>query len=272
MLFYHKNLDDPNFNFFLTNIGLAVIAKLQGIPWRLPFQEANDLVIGFGAYRAQNSDTTFIGNAVCFKNDGTFDEFSTFPAGNLKNIGSAFKHYIEAFVKANGTCRRIIIHYFKPAGKKEKTQIKEVLERLDLNIPYFFVTVSDTDNNFVFFDESYDGKMPTSGSLLKLSKNTFLLCNNTRYSQKTATKIEGYPLPIKIKIEAHDDSLLNSKEIMQELAIQVYQFSRLYWKSVRQKSLPVTVEYSKILAKLTSVFPDSTLPAGQITRNTLWFL
>lgn len=267
----HK-LDDHNYNFFLTNIGLATIAKLRGIPWRLPFQEVEDLVIGFGAYRPKKTDTVYIGNAVCFKNDGTFEEFHTFPADQLKNIGLAFKSYIEGFVRAHGSCRRIIIHYFKAVGKTEKTQIKSVLERLDLNIPYFFVTVTETDNDLIFFDESYDGKMPISGSILRLSKNTFLLCNNTRYSESTATKIEGYPLPIKVRIDAYDDSLLNNREIMQELTEQVYQFSRLYWKSVRQKSLPVTIEYSKILAKLTSNFPDSRLPNTQITRNTLWFL
>ena len=59
-------------------------------------------------------------------------------------------------------------------------------------------------------------------------------------------------------------------ELITELIDQVYQFSRMYWKSVRQRSLPVTIEYSKLVANIVLEFDDKDLVP--FARNTLWFL
>jgi hypothetical protein len=111
--------------------------------------------------------------------------------------------------------------------------------------------------------------MPSSGIIVKLSPREYLLCNNSRYSQATGSRVEGFPFPIKLKFYSTDNSTLYD-EIVQELIDQVYQFSRMYWKSVKQKSLPVTIEYSQMVAEMVSKFESRTLPP--FGKNNLWFL
>jgi hypothetical protein len=112
--------------------------------------------------------------------------------------------------------------------------------------------------------------MPQSGTFLKTKKNEFILCNNTRYSTNTGTRLDGFPFPISIKFKSSNYEKINDMNVVRELIDQVYQFSRMYWKSVRQRNMPVTIEYSEIIAKMIAHFENKELK--QFARNSLWFL
>jgi len=66
------------------------------------------------------------------------------------------------------------------------------------------------------------------------------------------------------------DQKINEIGVVSELIDQVYQFSRMYWKSVRQRNMPVTIEYSELVAKMISHFENKDLE--QFARTSLWFL
>jgi hypothetical protein len=59
-------------------------------------------------------------------------------------------------------------------------------------------------------------------------------------------------------------------QITAGLIEQVYQFSRLYYKSVRQQGLPVTIKYPEILARMLPEFSGNGIP--EFGLDTLWFL
>ena len=154
---------------------------------------------------------------------------------------------------------------------EEEEPIRKILNRLNLSLPYIVITINDTlSNDYVLFDNSFDGRMPQSGTFIRTKRNEFLLCNNTRYSKKTGTKLEGFPLPIKIKFKSSNYEAINENNFVQELIDQVYQFSRMYWKSVRQRNMPVTIEYSKLVAKMISHFDNKELEP--FAKKSLWFL
>ena len=48
---YKDKIGIPDFNYFLPNIGIAILAKLGGIPWKLKRPIEDNLIIGVGAYR-----------------------------------------------------------------------------------------------------------------------------------------------------------------------------------------------------------------------------
>ncbi len=48
--------------------------------------------------------------------------------------------------------------------------------------------------------------------------------------------------------------LIDSANHMQELIDQVYQFSLIYWKSVKQQNLPVTITYPEMVAEMILKF------------------
>jgi hypothetical protein len=268
---YREKIDDPSFNYYLPNIAIALLAKLGGIPWRLYRPISNDLVIGIGADRSTGKANKYIGSAFCFRNDGEFIGFNSYEKDNIIELANSIKDAITTYTSENNNVKRLIIHYYKKMSIKEEKPILDTLQILNLNIPVIIVTINSTDSkDYVLFDTKFDGKMPQSGTYVKIKNDEYLLCNNTRYSTFTGSKIEGFPLPIKIKFRMPEKSDLENKYLIRELIDQVYQFSRMYWKSVRQRNLPVTIEYSELIAKMFAHFEVKEL--NTFARNTLWFL
>ena len=64
--------------------------------------------------------------------------------------------------------------------------------------------------------------------------------------------------------------LLKDTKTVKELIEQVYQFSRMYWKSVKQQNLPVTIKYSEMVAEMLPNFQGTEIP--EFGKDKLWFL
>jgi len=269
---YKDNISNPSFNYFLPNIAIALLAKLGGIPWRLYRPIQSDLIVGIGAKWIHGGQNRYIGSAFCFKNDGSFRGFNVFEKNDTSALSQSIKEAIEQFTSENSGFDRLVIHYYKEMSKREEEPLRNTLKQLDLNIPYVVLTINETQSkDYVLFDTSFDGKMPQSGTFIKIKwDNEFLLCNNTRYSQRTRTRIDGFPFPIKIKIKTYNYEKIEDMQVVRDLIDQVYQFTRMYWKSVRQRNLPVTIEYSKLIAGMVANFEDKELVP--FAKNTLWFL
>jgi hypothetical protein len=266
---FKDNINNPSFNFFLPNIAIAILAKLGGIPWRLYRPIKNDLVVGIGADYSILTHNRFIGSAFCFRNDGRFAGFNAFEKDDSEALATSLKETIEQYIEENKGIERLVIHYYKKMSKREEEPIRAVLNNLNLSVPYVIITINESED-YILFDNSFDGKMPQSGTFIKTKWNEFILCNNTRYSKETGTRLDGFPLPIKIKFQSSNYETINDINVVRELIDQVYQFSRMYWKSVRQRSMPVTIEYSELVAKMISHFDNKELEP--FARNSLWFL
>lgn len=112
--------------------------------------------------------------------------------------------------------------------------------------------------------------MPYSGTIVKVGRYEYLLFNNTRYNENSILKEKDYHFPIKISFKSSKPGLLENPELIEELTDQVYQFSRMYWKSVSQQSLPVTICYPEMVAEIFSHFESDTIPP--FGQKNLWFL
>src|SRR5690606_34278225 len=100
--------------------------------------------------------------------------------------------------------------------------------------------------------------MPYSGTYINIGNNQYLLFNNSRYSYGF-NSTDGYPFPVKLLIDCTDQKLLENKQTINDLIDQVYQFSRMYWKSLVQQSLPVTVSYPEMIAEVAPYFEDGII-------------
>jgi hypothetical protein len=98
----------------------------------------------------------------------------------------------------------------------------------------------------------------------------YLLYNNIRYTDKSVINGKEYHFPIKISFSSSQPLLLKNPLLIQELTDQVYQFSRMYWKSVSQQNLPVTICYPEMVAEIFPHFTTDTMPP--YGRTNLWFL
>lgn len=64
--------------------------------------------------------------------------------------------------------------------------------------------------------------------------------------------------------------LLEDDVLIEKLIDQVYQFSRMYWKSVSQQNIPVTIAYPEMVANIFSHFKQDYIP--EFGKDNLWFL
>ena len=284
---YNQNINKENFKFSVSNIAVAILAKLGGIPWRLDREINNELIVGIGAFKTRKYNVRYIGSTFCFANDGHFKSFNVLPAENHTLLAGAIREAVEAYKNQHQATDRLIIHFYKRMSNREMATIIRQLKSIDKNIPIIIVTINKSESSdLVLFDMDYNHKMPYSGTYIPIGMNSYILCNNTRYKpslngehsitekeselKQLAKQLKSFPLPVKLHIQSTDQTIINNPEEVKKLIDQVYQFSRMYWKSVSQQSLPVTTKYPEMVAEIFPHFEGGKIP--EFGRNNLWFL
>ena len=259
-----------NFAYTLQNMAIAINAKLGGIPWRISTEHYDELIVGVGAFRASDG-TQYIGSAFSFENTGIFNSFNYFLSDELEELGGSIEEAIIHFTSAKTKPERLIIHYFKVMRSEEKDIIEKRLSNLNLDIPAYIVSINKTESeDIVLFDGADSNLMPYSGRFINLGAQTYLLCNNTRYEGAKFNPYDGFPFPVKLRITAINSTNDIDAATIRNLIEQVYQFSRIYWKSVKQQNLPVTIKYPEMVAEMAPHFGGYGIPES--FENRLWFL
>lgn len=256
-----------NFHFSLPNIAIAMFSKLGGVPWRLKKDHYNQLTIGFNVYRkGQNS---YLGSAVYFDNQGIIKQVRGFKGESVGKICDVLISSINEYKQKNNSVNKIVIHYYKTLSNEENKKINETIKNsLGPEFSFAIVEINDTKTTVdLCFDLNYESLMPQSGTYIRLRRNEYLLFNNLRYWEKPINPINQEEYPVKLKI--YDP--LNSFD-HNELISQVYEFSRLYWKSLKRKAQPVTTIYSKLIAEYIAHFENNSLTDNEISKSTVWFI
>ena len=270
---YKERHNDQYFSFHLPNIAIALLAKLGGIPWQLQNTGKNDLIVGVGAFKSRKIGKRYIGSAFRFNKDGIFQNFDCYRDNDLIQLVAGIRKALMHYVVEHESAERLIIHYYKTMSKKEAQPIIDMLYRLGLNIPVIIVTINKTETqDIVAFDTTTADLMPISGTVVRVGGNQFLLYNSAKYDETFATSKgkKDYPFPIKVKITAANEEFQFDKTLYAELLDQVYKFSRMYWKSVKQQNLPITIKYPEMVAEIVPHFSDAELPP--FGKTNLWFL
>lgn len=255
------------FNYHLPNIAIGILAKLGGIPWRLKNHPQTELVIGFN--QAKLDDTSYIGSSVFFTNDGLLENVYSYPkSSSAKEMIGLLRNSILNYIETNGDIDRLVIHYYKTNSNKETKSIENLLyNELKINVSYAIVEINDSKcQNDICFDADYNWGMPISGTYVEIGQNEYLLFNNTRHIDRPLTKVTD-ELPIKIKIHHADNGGFSHSEIIS----QIYEFSRLVWKGLKQRSQPATTIYAKLIADFSAHF-NGNIPSNELTQHTPWFV
>lgn len=260
-----------NYHFSLPNIAIAILAKLNGTPWMLDTKPKNELVVGVGAFKDRATETQYIGSAFSFSNNGKFNRFECFLKNQTDELAGSIISTVKEYAAVNSDMKKLVIHFYKTMSKKELKPIEDGLRELDIDVPIFIISINKTESNdIIAFDEEWKELMPQSGTFINIGFNKFLLFNNTKYSEATFKDSDGYPFPIKVKIFCTDRTLADDYKSIKELLDQLYQFSRMYWKSVRQQNLPVTIKYPEMVAEMVPHFDGHAIP--DYGKDNLWFL
>lgn len=261
------------FNIFLPNIEAAILAKLGGIPWRLNREDDDELIIGVGAFNSITLKSKYVGSAFCFDNTGRFKNFTCFGKDDTKALAGSIRDAVITFHGQKPEAKRIIIHFYKVMSKRELKPILDIIYNgLDLPIPIIVVTINKTvSKELLAFDTAdYNNLMPYSGTYIKMAERQYLLFNNTRYNPASKVAEKEYHFPVKIKLTSTHLELLEDESLVDLLIDQVYQFSRMYWKSVSQQNIPVTISYPEMVAQMYPYFRQPLIP--EFGKDNLWFL
>lgn len=266
-----ETVNDSGFKFSLPNIAIAILAKLQGVPWRLDRSMYNELVVGVGAFKPVNSKHRYIGSAFCFSNNGLFQGFECYTDNDTYKLAGSISKAVKMYANNHSGVKRLVIHFYKQMSREEYEPIERELNNLGLDIPIVIITINKTESSdIVAFDKNYDGLIPISGTYINVGFNQFLLNNNTRYTGTPSDKIDSYSFPVKLTIRSTDKTIMEDAKTINNLVDQVYQFSRMYWKSVKQQNLPVTIKYPEMVAEIFPHFEGEVIPS--FGKDNLWFL
>ena len=267
---YAPNIAKENFSFFLPNIAAAITGKQNGMAWGLEsLSQRNDMIVGIGASK-QHGRKPYLGTAFCFDKEGQFREFDCCQAEDAEALGTSLKKALWQFCKQYGKPDRLIIHYYKKLRRDEGDQIEMMLKQNKLQCPVFVVNmVTAVNDDLIAFDATKNDLMPLSGTYVHLRDTQFLLYNNERYTEYGKGDVQ---FPIKMTVTSANTNTggILTKEDTIDIITQVYQFCRLYWKSVKMQNVPITIAYPELVAQYVPHFNDEDLP--EFGKHNLWML
>ncbi len=96
-----------------------------------------------------------------------------------------------------------------------------------------------------------------------------LYCDNGCLPKGAPTDRDHH-FPVKITFLSNKAELLDDPALINQLIDQVYQFIKMYWKSVNHQNLPVTIKYPEMVAEIFQYFTHDKLPYRG--KESLWFL
>ncbi len=265
-----STVQEADFRYTMPNIAVATVAKLGGVPWKLTKPPEAELIVGIGAFQPREMGERYLGSAFCFQGDGTFSGLRCFTKNEPHMLAGSIREAVQRYADENRKVERLVIHFYKTMSYKERKPIMDTLKDLGLDIPVIVVTINKTEyEQAILFDLNSPMRLPMSGTYFSQRKNDILLCNNTRYYKNTDIK-RGFPFPVRLQFWCSDKELLADGNFRGTLITQVYRFSRLYWKSVSQQNLPVTIKYPEMVAEKFPYFDSRSMPT--FGEKSLWFL
>ena len=284
--------------YILNNISIACYAKLGGIPWVLSSVQGltHELVFGIGSTRKSSGRLSpserLVGITTVFSGDGNylltnvskevpFEKYQESLLGVLRNSLEQIK---KRYAWQPGDKVRMIFHQtFKRFKDVEAAAVKDFVDGIsEFDVEYAFVHISrshpwkifdlksDGINQWVNREKKIKGQfVPWRKCYLPLGPNASLL--TLRGPHQLKTHLHGCPEPILISL--HKESTFSSLDYV---AQQIYNLTFMSWRSFFPSSMPVTISYSDLIAKLLGELGDIPKwnPDMLITklRESRWFL
>lgn len=219
------------------------------------------VIVGFTTLFKHNGDFIFFYSKAPVS---TWDEYE----GNLEEMVT---EAIEEYQKKETLPGTLIFHFHKRTGKKETEAIQRALTNLGISSPYALLHLNSS-SNYRLFDTSDTSHVPQSGLFVRLGRRQGLLLTDGRRMVGGRAAI-GTPRVFEITLDK--GSTLDVREFPR-LVEQVYRFASINWRGLNAKSVPVTINYSYLIAKLIGTLDSVDTWNSIVTNGKLsdkaWFL
>ena len=257
------------------NLALNLAAKLGAIPWTLEDREnlrPVDMFLGFSfstIRTEQLGQSRNIAYVNVFDGMGTWQFFSTDGSvfsfeERLRTFPRIAAEAIRSATDDPGKLRVIEVHFNKRFGYKERQAIAQGVHAVAPDASIIFVSITD-QHPVRFFDPTRPQWSCERGTIFQPG-------SSTSYVQTIeADRWSGLPRPLRIQVYRDFSSTSEDPEAVSE---RILGLTRLNWRSVKDySSLPVTILYSSLVARLTNYFSlTDWKEIDHHLKRTPWFL
>jgi hypothetical protein len=273
-----KRVDDRTaLKWSVSNIGLAMFAKMGGVPWCLRPSTEGCLVVGIGqSHRIVNRKVErYFAYSVLADSSGMYesirvlgsssdpDEYDRSLTRNLRDVLVEHKDRYSSFV----------LHLTFSMKKREIDAIRALLKELhngEFSSGHEFIALKFNDHNdFLGFSVAHNSRIPSEGAVVPLSKKEFLLWfSGLGTEDSKAPKKPERPVHVQILYPATPLSKDDLRRVLQD----AMNIAGANWRGFNAKSLPISIYYAKLIAEYYAHFRDADLPDLNIEDLSPWFL
>jgi hypothetical protein len=162
------------------------------------------------------------------------------------------------------------LHLCKRPGRfREIEAVERAIQQIGSNIPYALLHLND-DSNYRLFDAGNVTYVPQTGLKVELSHRNALLLLDGRISDRRNRR--GIPRVLDISMDKR--STMDVSEFPR-LVRQIYNFARVNWRGFNAQTIPATLNYSYLIARLVAEIGSDRwnviASAGRL-RDKAWFL
>lgn len=273
-----KRTQDRNaLKWSVSNIGLAVFAKMGGVPWRVKPSTDRCLVVGIGqAHRIVNRKVErYIAYSVLTDSRGGYetikvlgnsqseDEYLAALRTNLRQVLVSHADQYDSFV----------LHVTFSIRRREIEAIQAMLTELkgaEEGANHEFVAIKFNDkNDFFGFSVDHNSRVPYEGTVAPLSKREYLMWFSglSLDDSKVPKKPER---PVHLRILYPEDQLPEAdlRRVLQD----AMNIAGANWRGFTAKSMPISVYYAKIIADYYGHFREAGLAEVDFETVSPWFL
>lgn len=285
----------------LNNLALGVYAKLGGVPWVISTRgvATHELVIGMGSAEVGGSRlgsrTRYVGITTLFQGDGRYlvwettkeATFEDYPEALLESLRKSVRFVQTQNKWETGDSVRLVFHVYKPLKRVEIETVKQLITEMLGSYPveFAFLDVSHF-HPFQVFDVRQEGVKyrsqdtgqyslkgkyaPDRGTAILLGSRTALL--QLVGAKEVKTWSQGMPRPLLLELHRESDFL-----DLTYLVRQAFHFSFMSWRSFFPSHEPVTILYSRWIAKMLGNLKtvpgwDGVALDNMRDRRAMWFL
>lgn len=286
--------------FIMNNIALASYAKMGGTPWVLatPHGEgiSHEIIMGIGSASVQESrlseKSRYVGITTLFNYDGVYLLSKTSKEATYEEYPERLKITLsETLIDVSkrkgwqsGERVRLIVHSFKPLKDAEIEAVKDLVSNTlsKFKVDFAFLIISD-HHNWMLYDPNNKGheiragggqyrgvQIPSRGNVVFLNEQEALLS----ITGPSEIKKEDHGTPSPLHIRLHYASTFRDIRYLTE---QIFSFTYISWQTFNLISMPVTIMYSDMIARLLGrLRPVKNWNANILETsdlcNSLWFL
>jgi hypothetical protein len=272
--------DRESLKWAISNIALQIFAKLGGEPWKVAATARDKtLIIGLGqAHRFASSDEhrieRFFAYTILTDSSGLYRELRVLGSAPAEpEYISSFQANLSSLIRdAISEFDTFVLHTGFAIGHRELDVATDVVRQAAASNPTkSFVAIKINDQS-KFFGYSYNSNslIPLESSVVKLSNTEYLIWfEGLSERSPVAHRRFGGPLHLSFFYPRGKDI---APDVVRRHLQDAINLSGANWRGFNAKSIPVSLWYSKLVARFVKQFDAAGCGPYNVSDFSPWFL